>query len=280
VSGSFDRRITPARPDLAAAHLKGIVAAERYVMGRIMQVAQGSSALRAAPSPDARLETELLFGEHFTVYELKDGWAWGQAALDDHVGYAPAEALGEVGPAATHRVAARATPLLPAADAKQPARAILPLNAKLHVAEVGARFIRLADGGYVYSGHTRAIGAHANDWVAIAEGFVGVPYLWGGKTFAGLDCSGLIQAALESAGIAAPRDTDLMELALGRPIALDAPLERGDLVFWKGHMGAMLDPERFIHASGSAMQVVIEDFAAARARILADGVPVRTIKRL
>jgi cell wall-associated NlpC family hydrolase len=167
-----------------------------------------------------------------------------------------------------------------APDAKLPARAILPLNAKLHIAEGGARFSRLAGGGYVCSGHIVPLGSHADDWIGVAEGFLGVPYVWGGKTFAGIDCSGLIQTSLETAGIAAPRDTDLMESALGKPIALDAPLERGDLVFWKGHMGAMLDAVRFIHASGSAMQVVIEDFASARARILGDGLAVRTIKRL
>jgi cell wall-associated NlpC family hydrolase len=281
VTASFDRRITAARPDLAAAHLKGIVSAERYVEGRIMQVGRGATGLRTAPSHDAHLETELLFGERFIVYEFKDGWAWGQAVLDDHVGYARAEDFAEVGPVATHRVIARGTPLLIAPEAKPPARAILPLNAKLYVAEEGRRFSRLGDGGYVYFGHIAGVGSHVvADWVGVAEGFVGAPYVWGGKTFAGLDCSGLIQTALEAAGIRAPRDTDLMEAALGTPISIDGPLQRGDLVFWKGHMGAMLDGVCLLHASGSAMQVVIEDFASARARILGEGLPVRTIKRL
>ncbi|MGH6815191.1 MAG: C40 family peptidase [Hyphomicrobiaceae bacterium] len=260
--------------------MKGIVAAEGYTEGRMLQVAVGWTGLRAAPSPTAALETELLFGERFTVYEVKDGWAWGQASLDAHVGYARAESLVESGLPATHRVIARATPLLNAPDAKLPARAILPLNAKLAIAEDGSRFSRLAGGGYVYCGHIAGLAVPAPDWVAIAEGFLGVPYVWGGKTFAGLDCSGLIQTALEAAGIAAPRDTDLMESVLGKPIPLDAPLQRGDLVFWKGHMGAMLDAVRFIHASGSAMQVMVEEFASVRARSLSDGLAVRTIKRL
>jgi cell wall-associated NlpC family hydrolase len=279
VTASYDRRITAARPDLAAAHLKGIIEAERYREGRIKQVAH-TVGLRSAPSVDATLETELLFGETFTVYELKNGWVWGQAALDSHVGYAPAEAFGEVGIAVTHRVTARATPLLTAPDVKQPSRAILPMNAKLHVSEPGERFGRLADGAYVFSAHIAPIAQHAGDWLAIAEGFVGTPYLWGGKTFAGIDCSGLIQTALEAAGTLAPRDTDLMETALGETIALDAPLQRGDLIFWKGHMGALLDGARLLHASAYAMQVVIEDFVAARARIFADGLSIRTIKRL
>lgn len=280
MTASYDRRITAARPDLAAAHLKGVIAAERYREGRVKQVTQSFVGLRSGAGDEAMLETQLLFGELFTVYELKNGWVWGQAALDSHVGYAPADAFGEPGEPPTHRVTTGATPLLMAPDVKQPSRTILPMNAKLHVAEDAGRFSRLAGGFYVFSAHIAPLQTHAPDWVAVTDVFVGAPYLWGGKTYAGMDCSGLIQTALEAAGILAPRDTDLMENALGLPIALDAPLGRGDLIFWKGHMGAMLDEARLIHASAYAMQVVIEDFAAARVRIQADGLPVRTIKRL
>jgi cell wall-associated NlpC family hydrolase len=118
------------------------------------------------------------------------------------------------------------------------------------------------------------------DWVSVAENFLGVPYVWGGKTYAGLDCSGLVQTALEAGGIAAPRDTDLMETALAEPVPLDTQLKRGDLIFWKGHMGVMLDASRLLHANGFAMRVSVEPFAVARERIAADGLPVRTIKRL
>jgi cell wall-associated NlpC family hydrolase len=280
LSTTYDRRITAARPDLAAAHLKGVISAERYREGRLKQVTHDAVGLRSEPTADAMLETELLFGELFTVYELENGWVWGQAALDSHVGYAPADAFGETAAPPTHRVTARATPLLSAPDVKQPSRTILPMNAKLHVIEDTGRFSRLAGGGNVFSAHIAPLQTRAPDWVAVIEAFVGVPYLWGGKTYAGIDCSGLIQTALEAAGILAPRDTDLMENALGDAIALDAPLTRGDLIFWKGHMGAMLDEARLIHASAYAMQVVIEDFAAARTRIEADGLPVRTIKRI
>lgn len=280
MTASYDRRITAARPDLAAAHLRGVIPAERYREGRIKQVTPAAVGLRSGPSVDAMLETELLFGEVFTVYELKNGWVWGQAALDSHVGYAPADAFGEPAASLTHRVTARATPLLSAPDAKQPSRVVLPLNAKLHVTGNLGRFSRLAGDTYVFSAHIAPLDSPAPDWVAVAETFLATPYVWGGKTFAGVDCSGLIQTALEAAGLFAPRDTDLMENALGQPIALDAPLKRGDLVFWKGHMGAMLDASRLIHASAYAMQVVIEDLAAACARIEADGFAVRTIKRL
>jgi cell wall-associated NlpC family hydrolase len=280
VSASFDRRITAARPDLAAAHLKGIVESERYVEGRVMQVVRSTAPLRAAPNDIAVLETELLFGETLTIYDLKDGWAWGQGTLDSYVGYVPENALAEVGPEPTHRVTEKATALVSAPDREEPPIGLLPMNAKLHVVEKSNRLSRLSSGYYVCSDHIATIDTRANDWPLVAAAFIGSPYKWGGKTALGIDCSGLVQTALEAAGIAAPRDADLMEVALGRPISLDVPLQRGDLVFWKGHMGAMLDPARFIHASGSAMRVLIEDFAAVRARILAEGNPIRTIKRL
>jgi cell wall-associated NlpC family hydrolase len=236
--------------------------------------------LRAAPSQDAGLHTQLLFGEHFTVYEDKDGWFWGQAVLDDYVGYARSEDFGEPG-SVSHRVISLATPLLNAPDVKKGARGMLPMNARLSVLEDGERFARLEDGGYVFAGHIAPLGNRISDWVAVAEQFVGIPYVWGGKTSAGIDCSGLVQNALEAGGIKSPRDTDMMEAGLGTPIALDAELERGDLIFWKGHVGLMLDSIRIIHANGYFMQVSVEPLALVRDRTLAkEDVPVRTIKRL
>jgi len=280
VSSNFDARVTPARADLAAAFLKGKVAAEKFVDGDVMQIACGVVDLRAAPSYDAGLHTQLLFGEQFTVYEDKGGWVWGQAALDDYVGYARSEHFGD--PAtATHHVISLSTPLLNAPDVKKGAPDMLPMNAKLAIADIGERFVRLADGGYVFAGHLAPLGHHAPDWVAVAEQFAGIPYVWGGKTSVGIDCSGLVQTSLEAGGIKSPRDTDMMEAQLGTPIQLDAELQRGDLIFWKGHVGLMLDATRIIHANGYFMQVSIEPLRLVRERTLAkEGVPVRTIKRL
>ena len=280
MSAGFDRRIVAARPDLAAAHLKGEVAAARFAQGRAAQVARGVVGLFAAPAADAPLLTQLLFGERFTIYEESEGWVWGQAVLDDYVGYAPAAAfVPPISP--SHRVIALATPLLVAPDVKKGARDMLPMNAKLSLSGEGERFARLADGTYVFAGHVAPIGVHAPDWVSVAERFTGVPYLWGGKTAAGLDCSGLIQTALEAGGIPSLRDTDMMETALGAAIGLDSELKRGDLIFWKGHVGAMLDRERLIHANGFSMEVSVEPLALVRARTLSsEGLAIRTIRRL
>ena len=280
MSENFDARVTPARPDLAAAFLRGKVAAERFVDGSVMQVTCGVVDLRAAPSYHAGLHTQLLFGEHFTVYEDKNGWVWGQSALDGYVGYAQSEYFGDAGKT-THRVSSLSTPLLNAPDVKKGAPDMLPMNAKLAVADVGERFVRLDEGGYVFAGHITPLDKHAPDWVAVAETFVGIPYVWGGKTSAGIDCSGLVQTALEAGGIKSPRDTDMMEAQLGTSVPLDAELQRGDLIFWKGHVGLMLDSARLIHANGYFMQVSIEPLALVRERTLAkESVPVRTIKRL
>ena len=280
MSASFDRRLIPARPDLAAAHLKGQVAAEAFAEGRAARVARGIVDLHALPAEESGLQTQLLFGESFTIYEQKDGWVWGQAGLDSYVGYALAGCFAHV-IAANHRVTALATPLLRAPDVKKGASDMLPLNAKVAVAEEGGRFVRLADGSYVFGRHLAPIDARAPDWVAVAERFAGVPYLWGGKTAAGIDCSGLVQTAMEAGGIKSPRDTDMMEAELGVAVAMDARLQRGDLIFWKGHVGVMVDAERVIHANGFAMQVSTEPLAEVRERTLAgEGLPIRTIKRL
>ena len=280
MSDKFDTRITPARPDLAAASLKGKVAAERFVDGRVAQIARGIVDLRAGPSQDSGLHTQLLFGEQFTVYEDKDGWVWGQATLDGYVGYARREDFHQPR-SPTHRVVSLATPLLNAPDVKKGARDMLPMNAMVCVTDSGERFARTADGHYLFGGHIAPLGHHASDWVAVAEQFVGIPYVWGGKTSAGIDCSGLVQTALQAGGKKSPRDTDMMEAALGTSIPLDAELRRGDLIFWKGHVGLMLDAVHLIHANGYFMQVSIEPLALVRERTLAkEGVPIRTIKRL
>jgi NlpC/P60 family protein/dipeptidyl peptidase-like protein len=280
VNADFDRRLTPARGDLAAAHLKGKIPATAYVEGRTLQVSCGVLGLYSNPVENTGQQTQLLFGETFKNYEEKNGWLWGQADLDGYVGYARADGFALPEPA-THRVSALATPLFFAPDVKQGTREILPMNAKLSVTEPGGRFARLTNGLYVFSGHLTRIDSAASDWVEVAERFNGVPYVWGGKTSTGIDCSGLVQTALEAGGIKAPRDTDMMEAALGIWIAPDASLRRGDLVFWNGHVGIMLDGERLIHANGFTMQVSVEPLKLVDARTLArEGLPIRSIRRL
>ncbi|BAQ43576.1 peptidase P60 [Methylobacterium aquaticum] len=268
----LDPRLTPARPDLADERLRGRVAADRYVAGTTHRIRVPVAPLRRAPDPAAALDSEALLGEAATVYEVRDGFAFAQLSADGYVGYLPAEALGPVDPAPTHRVSALRTFLYPAADLKRPVVGALSLGARVAVAGREGAYARLADGRFAWAGHLAALDAVEPDVAATALRFLGVPYLWGGRSSLGLDCSGLVQTALAAAGIAAPRDSDQQEAALGEavPVTADlAGLRRGDLVFWRGHVGMMLDEARLIHANGHHMAVAIEPLAEAEGRIRA-----------
>ena len=273
-----DRRVTPARPDLAAAHLRSKVQAERFVEGEKFAIGVGRASLKVRPSSDAAQDSELLFGEVFTVYDRAAGWAWGQASNDLYVGYVRESAL--TAPFVTElRVSALMTPVFPAPDLKRPVVDMLPLNAEVNILTTDGDFLAITPNQWIYRCHVALPTEWEKDFVAVAERFLGVPYVWGGKTAAGLDCSGLIQTALQAVGKAAPRDTDMMEKALGEEIALDA-VRRGDLVFWKGHMGVMLDNKRLLHANAFHMMVAIEPLAEAIPRIDTVAGPVTSVKRL
>jgi cell wall-associated NlpC family hydrolase len=275
--------LTPARADLAAAHLRGLVDAERFVEGGKKRIIAASAPLRRSPQADASLETEALHGESVTLYDEQDGWAWAQLERDQYVGYLPAAVLGAPS-APTHRVAALRTHAYPGPAIKLPPRLALSLGAQLSVVGREGDFAVSDDGLYLWSRSLTEVSAHEPDWVAVAERFVGTPYLWGGRTSEGIDCSGLVQTALMAGGLASPRDSDMQEAGLGEPIAIDdpaAPLARGDLMFWKGHVGIMRDPVTLLHANGWHMKTVSEPLAQARERIAANGGgEVTSVRRL
>jgi len=277
----FDPRLTPARADLAAKRLEGAVTAERFVEGVAYQVSAGVAPIRRAPLGDAMQETQLLFGETFTVYEEKDGWGWGQSDVDGYVGYVAMEALSAPPLAPTHRVAALRTYVFSRADLKSAPLFLLSLNAKVSAEGREGRYVKIARAGWVAEQHLAPLDQPAADWVAVAERFLGAPYFWGGKESLGLDCSGLIQTAMHAAGLPCPRDADMQERALGeaRPLDLEG-LQRGDLIFWKGHVGVMLDAVRLLHANAFHMQTAIEPVAEAAARIAGSAGPITAIRRL
>jgi hypothetical protein len=275
MANSFDRRITPVRADLAAASLQGKVAAPRFVTGEEASIAVGRASLRTAPSADAAQDSELLHGERVTVYERKDGWAWVQAANDSYVGYVREEHLAA--PFTVElQISALMTPVFSKADLKSPIRDMLPLTADVNFLGREGDYLQIAAGAYVYQFHVALPAEVQPDFVAVAESFFGVPYVWGGKTFAGADCSGLIQTALAASGIRAPRDTDMMERHFAD--TRNPTLDRGDILFWKGHMGVMLDTERLLHANAFHMMVAIEPVTEAIARIEKIAGPVTSVK--
>jgi cell wall-associated NlpC family hydrolase len=281
---SFDPRVMPARSDLAAKHLEGKVSAAQFVEGEVREVIDAQAPVRHAPSPDAQLDSEALKGERVAVYETtQEGWCWGQLEADFYVGWLPAQALALPGLAPTRKVTALRTLVFPGPSIKLPPIEALSFGCRLAIARTQEDFAVTAQGGYVPARHLAPIDRKEPDFVAVADRFVGVPYLWGGKTSLGLDCSALVQLALAAAGIACPRDSDMQEQALGTPIATGQgtpDLKRGDLVFWGGHVAIVRDAKTCVHANAHHMAVAIEPIADAMARIRAAGGEVTSVRRL
>ena len=235
-----------------------------------MQVIEASAPVRRAPRGDAPLDTEALLGESLKVYDEAEGWAWAQLDRDLYVGYLPLAALGACA-SPTHKVTAVRTHAYPGPSIKLSPRMALSLGARLTVVRRDGDFAVTEDGLHLWARHLAELGSRVPDFVAVAERFLETPYLWGGRTSEGIDCSGLVQTALAAAGIAAPRDSDMLEASLGAPVSIDRALTRGDLVFGRGHVGIIRDAATLLHANGWHMKVVSEKLAAARARIAASG---------
>jgi cell wall-associated NlpC family hydrolase len=266
-----DRRLNAYRPDLAEEALRDTVAAERYVAGTPARVAQPVAALRPRPENSAGIDTELLFGEAVRVLDRADGWAWVKSEFDGYVGYLPEAALDTGTAAATHVVAVPRTFAYSGPDLKTPAAFALSIGSRLTTTGEsetrGTRYLTLEGGQSVVAGHCLPLGETAgNDYVAIAARFLETPYLWGGRSGFGLDCSALVQLSMMMTGRTAPRDSDMQAAGLGTPIERDA-LRRGDLVFWKGHVAIMEDEKTILHANGHTMSVAREGLEAAIERI-------------
>ncbi len=283
-SQPFDPRLTPARADLAAAHLRAKVTAARYATPKLMQVCAPLTPLYAVADAASPLQTELLLGERFDVYEQNNGWVWGQSRRDGFVGYCRADDFCALTDAPDRRICALRTPIFADPDLKAPVRGFAHGNSVLYAETKEDRYIKIAGGlGWVFARHTIPLGEVAQDWVAIAQSYAHTPYVWGGRSSCGLDCSALVQNALEAGGIAALRDSDMQQGSLGKavPVTTDlSGLRRGDLVFWKGHVGIMLDAQMFLHANAHHMCVAHEPLAEAVSRIQKTAGAITAIRRL
>ncbi|MBT6138997.1 MAG: C40 family peptidase, partial [Rhodospirillaceae bacterium] len=250
MSDRLDPREFPYRADLAADWLDGKVEAERFVAGEDFAVARGLVSVREAPNAAARQSTELLHGERFTVYERRNGWAWGQNQTDGYVGYLLEDKLGEIGPAPTHEVVGLRSLLFPEPDLKTIPIDILHLTTRVTITDEDRGYARLAGGGWLWSRHLAPIDALEPDYIATARRFMGAPYVWGGRSSIGVDCSGLVQLSLARAGRTVPRDSDQQAAAVGTIVedGVDAA-EPGDLLYMKGHVVILSEPGRVLHAN-------------------------------
>ncbi len=277
-----DPRLTPARPDLAAKYLEGKVKAARFVTGEEFEISEALAPLRNAPSSDAELATQALKGERVTIYDRNgEGFAWGQLNSDGYVGWLPDRALAKPGAAPTHKVTALRTFAFPGPSIKLPPVDTLLMGTAITVTREDGAFAVTREGLYLPRQHVGSLDEMAADFVAVAERFVGTPYLWGGKSSLGIDCSGLVQVSLNAAGTGCPRDSDMQRDGLGRALdpAESKKLQRGDLIFWNGHVAIVRDADTIVHANAHHMATVVENTRDAIARIKAAS-GITAIKRL
>ena len=283
-SDALDKRLNAYRDDLADARLKEQVSAARFVDGTPRQVIAPVAPLRRAPEPGTQTSSELLFGETVLLFEDRDGIAWVQNDTDGYVGYTDSVALSADVRRMTQRVKAIRTAIYPEPHVRAPAIDVLPMDARVAVTETKGRYAALATGGWVPADHLAGITDFEDDFVAVAERFMGSPYVWGGRSDRGLDCSALVQLALARCGVDSPRDSDMQETALGAPVAYDGDqtaLKRGDFVFWKGHVGIWVTAERFLHANATDMCVSASPFPTVVDHILkVEKQPVSSVRRL
>jgi cell wall-associated NlpC family hydrolase len=250
---------------------------------KIYQIYEPLAPVRRAARPDAPLDTQALYGERLEFLNSEKDWAQVRLLSDGYIGFVPADSIARENYEPTHLVTVPRTLVFSQPDLKIPPSSALTMGALVKIESETNGFAQLHDGVYVFAQHLQPVDFRFTDFVAVAEQFLHAPYLWGGKSALGIDCSGLAQLSLFMTGISAPRDSGPQEKSLGEvlPAKLGPDdVKRGDLLFWKGHIAIARGYGSMIHATAHFMQVVIEPIAAAVERIAAQGISLSCIRRL
>ena len=270
---TLDPRINAYRSDRAAAQLRGLVEAPTYIEGSLARIMEAKVPLHKGPDSDAAVVSEIIYGDDVSVYDDTGNWAWIQNNRDGYVGYVPSGCLSPNMAQPTHKITALSTFAYGQADLKTPLPDKLYMNSRLHIVGQEGDYMQLKDGRFVHRQHVAELSDVADDFVSVAERYLDVPYLWGGRTSDGIDCSGLVQVAYEFSGLSCPRDSDMQQSLPGRALDLGGmeEMQRGDLVFWPGHVAIMVDDAMLLHANARDMAVSVEPFFAAVTRIASRG---------
>lgn len=270
IEDNLDRRLNAYRADLADGALEGQVVATQFVEAQRARVIAPLANLAQRPDPSSPLDSQLIRGEPVAVFEAHNGWSWVQSGWDGYVGYVQSDALGPMGLAPTHRISALTTNIYADADLKSPVIDQLSIGSVVtllgETETRGVLYGSLDGGGYVAVRHVIPVDQFAQDYVKIAERFLHVPYLWAGRSGFGIDCSGIVQLSMAMAGQSILRDSDMQAETVGEAID-DASLQRGDLVFWDGHVGIMQNDTSLLHANANSMDTCTEPLDAAIERI-------------
>jgi len=259
-----DMRTHACNDRVAAIELASVVNDVELVQGEIFQ--SGVPAANLYSHPNMENACQLLFGQDFRVLETRDGWCFGQILADGYVGYIQQLDLVKFEPP-THWVTNLGSGLYKQGDLKAPLISWLPMGSMVAVDSVDIDFACLRNGLFVPRAHLSRINAYDRSFIRVAQKFIGCPYLWGGQTLLGIDCSGLVQVALHACGIQCPRDSDQQVEELGTFLSPKARPDRGYLAYWKGHIGIMLDETNLLHANAHTMSVIIEPLSEVTDRI-------------
>ncbi|MEL6201929.1 MAG: NlpC/P60 family protein [Pseudomonadota bacterium] len=259
----LDSRLNAFRTDLADTRLKGRVKATRFTDGRPAYIDVPVCDVKNRPEADAGVDTQFKLNERVTVFDEADGWSWIQSNSDGYVGYVQSSSLTNGAPeTSTHRVTAPRTFCYPEPDLKSPCVATLSLGTEVCIVDRtetrGTPYVRMSSGLWIFERHLNAVESFSNDYVDVAESLLGTPYLWGGNSAFGIDCSGLVQLSMAMCGNTVLRDSDMQFETVGEAVDPSFGLQRGDLIFWKGHVAIVRDAETIIHANAHTMSVAIE----------------------